>query len=393
MQNKRVSFSVFLLFLLSFFSFLSSWSCCSTLFSSDFLLVEDSIVETTVKIQGIFGQTVVSEPVLVDLFRSPEVGRLMKIRQHGNWHFCGQEEEYNRFEHSVNVFLLVRRAGGSLLEQVAALLHDVSHTVFSHAGATFFEDDFLKADHLQDDMHQFYLERGDVARILNKHGITIESVMPERGDFFRLEQDLPALCSDRIEYNITGSLYEGLITRNQAELIIKSLHFSTEAKSWYFDDSVLAYIFARNAAYMAIAVWTSPYSVVSSKMLGYALRRAGQLGLLTKEDILFGSDDEVFEKMYQSSDDLLKQFLLGVSSPGSVFALSPEKVTCDSIVCKFRGVDPLVLCENSLLQLSEVNRSFAWYLSHMQMLFQAGWPVVYNDFIARAIKELGVVVK
>ena len=43
------------------------------------------------------------------------------------------------FEHSLGAFILVRRLDAALDEQIAALLHDASHTAFSHVHALRYE--------------------------------------------------------------------------------------------------------------------------------------------------------------------------------------------------------------------------------------------------------------
>ncbi len=382
--QRRSIFSKF--FLIAFFVHSTAFS--DSVFTSDFLTIDLSSAHDCPVIQmtGLFGSFSVTEPVLVELITSPSFARLAKVRQHGNWHYCGQPESYTRFEHSINVFLLVRRFGGDLFEQIAALLHDISHTAFSHSGASFFMDDFIAADHLQDALHETYLASSEIFKILESYGICIADIMPEQDHFIRLEQPLPALCADRIEYNITGGLYEHLLTRAQAEELIDSLRFSSELGCWYFDAFEPAFLFARNSIYMGMAVWTSPHSSVSSKMLGYALRRAHAQGLISRDDVLFGSDDEVFAKMSSSSDALLQTFLEAFQNPEQAFSLG--EAPRNMIVCKFRGVNPHVLYEGQIKPLAEVYRPFSWYSSHIQALFVSGWPVSYAPHILEAINSL-----
>lgn len=70
--------------------------------------------------------------LLEDLIVSKPVQRLKGIHQAGAGFLVNSRWTISRFEHSVGVMLLIRQFGGSLQEQVAGLLHDVSHTAFSH---------------------------------------------------------------------------------------------------------------------------------------------------------------------------------------------------------------------------------------------------------------------
>jgi len=65
--------------------------------------------------------------------------------------------------------LLVRRLGASLDEQIAALLHDVSHTAFSHV------IDFVFNDHNGQSYHEEkkeeFVASTDIPTILNKYNL------------------------------------------------------------------------------------------------------------------------------------------------------------------------------------------------------------------------------
>lgn len=74
----------------------------------------------------IYGDHTISERVIVELLRSPPLLRLMGVYQYGATGLLGLTPKVTRFEHSVGAFLLVRKVGASLEEQVAALLHDIS---------------------------------------------------------------------------------------------------------------------------------------------------------------------------------------------------------------------------------------------------------------------------
>lgn len=85
-----------------------------------------------------YGRADIDEPVLVELMSTAAMQRLNGILQHGITGFLGTTRPITRFEHSVGVMLLARHFKAPLTEQIAALLHDVSHTAFSHVPDHFF---------------------------------------------------------------------------------------------------------------------------------------------------------------------------------------------------------------------------------------------------------------
>jgi HD superfamily phosphohydrolase len=80
----------------------------------------------------VYGSTSFTEPMILDLMQSGAIQRLRSVLQHGITAVLGISQPITRFEHSVGAMILVHRAGGSVCEQAAALMHDVSHTAFSH---------------------------------------------------------------------------------------------------------------------------------------------------------------------------------------------------------------------------------------------------------------------
>src|SRR5690554_5599914 len=86
------------------------------------------------KIETFYGLIDVEEPLLLELIEHPAFQRLKGVHQYGVSYYTTHKEEYTRYDHSLGVFALLRAKGSPLKEQVAGLLHDVSHTAFSHVG-------------------------------------------------------------------------------------------------------------------------------------------------------------------------------------------------------------------------------------------------------------------
>ena len=98
------------------------------------------------------------------LIATPTFQRLRGVRQAGPSAIAFAFKDVTRFEHSLGVHLLLGRLGADLKQQVAGLLHDISHTAFSHAV------DFLVTSDEQDHHESLkpqMLDRPDIAAALN----------------------------------------------------------------------------------------------------------------------------------------------------------------------------------------------------------------------------------
>ncbi|MBN1486049.1 MAG: HD domain-containing protein, partial [Anaerolineae bacterium] len=118
-------------------------------------------------IDRIYGEFDITEPVILDLLNTQAVCRLKGILQHGITGLIDITRRTTRYEHSLGVMLLVRRMGGDIQEQIAALLHDVSHTVLSHV------IDYVYPSPNGQSYHEvkkpWYMENSDIPDILSRH--------------------------------------------------------------------------------------------------------------------------------------------------------------------------------------------------------------------------------
>ena len=86
-------------------------------------------------------EVAIEEPAILDLIGCPTFQRLKGVRQAGPSALAFPFKDVTRFEHSLGVFILLRRLRRRRREQVAGLLHDISHTAFSHAVDFVFSSD------------------------------------------------------------------------------------------------------------------------------------------------------------------------------------------------------------------------------------------------------------
>jgi len=323
-------------------------------------------------VHGIYGSCDVADPLLCDIIRSPEFERLKGVHQHGPWHYVVGPSEFTRWEHSLGVFMLTAMYGGSYYEQVAALLHDISHTVFSHVGGWIYHADYKRADQHQDEIHEWYLKHTGIADLLHAYGISIDDVHHKAGEFPVLEQSLPDICADRLDYNLQGAYYEGIATQEDITAIVHALHHDNGV--WYFDNLEVARMFAENSVIMARNMWGGPANNTVYYTLGSVLRYAVDNGILTMDDIHFGTDDVIWGILCQSDDPRIMHDMAIIRRYQAVFFYDSEQYTFWT-QAKFRGIDPYVMYEDGVYRVSSCDDRFRRLFNQAQHDVTYGWPV------------------
>ncbi|RDC55676.1 HD domain-containing protein [Pedobacter chinensis] len=156
--------------------------------------------------------------LFADLLNTDALKRLAGIHQSGAIFLVNPDICHSRLEHAIGVMMLIRKLGGSELEQIAGLLHDISHTAFSHVGDYVF-------DYLEEDYHEKVfaevLCRSEIPDVLLKHGYSINQIL--YGTFDILEQPMPSLCADRLDYTLRDGVYGGIISRQRAREFLNSI--------------------------------------------------------------------------------------------------------------------------------------------------------------------------
>lgn len=306
-------------------------------------------------LKTIYGDFEVTDQIIIDLLEHPMMKRLQKIRQYGVSYYAVKPETYDRLEHSIGVYVLLKKYGANINEQVAGLLHDVSHTVFSHVGEWVFDHkDGISS--YQDDNHDQFIKDSGLENILNKYNLDINDINHKHNNFERLEQDLPDLCLDRIEYNLQGGLREGLIDKNDLSNILNTLKFKDGR--WYFTNLEYAKKFALISLYHTEWVWGNPLSLVVYMLTGQALKIALKNGLLQLDDIRFGEDDDIWRRLTSFTDNEIQELLFKINNYKDFYAPAAEQADF-YVHSKFRGTNPLVLVGDKFYRLTEIDADFA----------------------------------
>lgn len=315
----------------------------------------------------LYGKVEISEPVLLDLMASRAMQRTKGISQHGITALLGITPPFSRFDHSVGAMLLVRRLGATIEEQIAALLHDISHTAFSHV------IDFVFDDHSGQGYHEEkkdeFVANSDIPAIFNRHSMDWRDFMDE-ARFPLLEQPSPALCADRLDYFLRD--LEFLKLAKSAEL--KSVLGALEV----VDDRIVVNDInsARWLAYTFLeadrASWSNFREVGLYQLTAEAIKAANRHGVITEAD-LWGSDETLWTKLQSAVHSDVKRWV-ELITPGTRFTwdeLQPQF----RVATKVRTIDPPVKNGDSAVPLSTIDPCFARDRDAYVASKQGDWPM------------------
>ena len=315
----------------------------------------------------LYGKVEITEPLLLDLIASDAVQRTKGISQHGITALLGITPPFSRFDHSVGAMLLVRRLGANVNEQAAALLHDISHTAFSHVIDFVFDDPSGQGYH--EEKKEQFVANTDIPAILNRHHMDWRDFMFEE-QFSLLEQPLPALCADRLDYFFRDLKFLKLANDDEIQAVLESLEVvggritvnDTTAARW------LAYTFIEADR----ASWSSFREVGLYQLTAEAINAANRYGLIGEGD-LWGSDEALWRKL-ASADHPEVRHWVKLITPGTRFIWSEEPPTF-SVSAKVRSIDPPVTDGNSVTPLSVIDPAFAQYRDEYLNSKQGQWPM------------------
>lgn len=323
-------------------------------------------------IDTFYGPIAVEEEVILDLINSDAFQRLKQVHQYGVSYYTTHKEEYTRYDHSLGVFAILRLKNASLKEQIAGLLHDVSHTVFSHVGDWLFYVEHQDKDY-QGSHHLVFLEESGLSDILRRHQILPEEIIPVEEAFPMLEQKSPNLCADRIDYNIQGAYYQNFISREEGISILNDLQF-VDGK-WVSHQIEPIRKIVRFSLFMSEHCWGSPHNHLTSTWLADSLRRALTIGALSYEDIHFGCDDYVWQLLCQSKDPMIQENMKRVLHAKEYYQIVDIPFADLVVVSKFRGVDPWILKDGKEVRLTNLDKALCNDYDLLKEKMRKGWGI------------------
>lgn len=293
---------------------------------------------------SIYGPVTV-EPILEQLIQTTAVQRLKQIHQGGASYLVNPIWNVTRYEHSIGTMVLIRLMGGSLEEQIAGLLHDISHTAFSHV-----IDFVLK--HKNEDYHETIYEKviysSEIPQILKDYGYDYRDILFNESKWTILEQPAPKLCADRVDYTLRDMYHYGYITKQEIENFLSNLTIlngemlitSQRSAEWFVETYYKE----------VIDYFMHPLAIYGNHQLSKALKLALELEEVQIEDFL-KDDMYVLNLLQQSKSNGIRSLLSSMNQP--VQFIHDKEHYDIAQKNKVRIIDPTLLINDSICMTSQ----------------------------------------
>jgi len=299
----------------------------------------------------VYGRTEINEPIVLEIINSPEMQRLKWIDQ--AWYFESYFpwSAHFRFEHSVWVYLLLRKYWAPLEEQIAWLIHDISHWVFSHCLDYVFDEWNQKEQNHQDNIFEDFLRNTTIPNILERYWLNLNHILDDARHPLK-ENNLPEICADRIDYSLRDAFHYDNISTEKIRNILNNLKVVNNNRIFENIDVARDYsdLFLRmNEIYRS-----GIESAIMFQTVWDLFKYARKTWYVEREDF-YTTDEQILNKIKQYLDKDEKLYFYRQRMNNIIKCKNNPDDFDVRIFCKSRFVDPFWNNNGKYFRLSDID--------------------------------------
>lgn len=315
----------------------------------------------------VYGKQEIKDELIINLINSKEMQRLKGINQYGTWGLWNQKYNTTRFEHSLGVYFLLKRFKASYIEQIAGLLHDINHTAFSHVIDYVLGDP--KIQEHGDKHHESILLNSSIPKLLEKYRIKVEQVL-DKDAFSLLENPLPDLCCDRIDYCMRDSLIYGTATIEDVKIVLSSITAYNNEIIMKNRES------AKKLANMYLSTskefWVNFIQTGIYRLAADAFKLGLRRRIITEQDFYL-MDQQLLDKLLHSGDkEIIEKFKVITNQSIKIGTKEDHDLVAHG---KARFIDPKFTEENEIKRLSDIDENFKKEIKNFKERINRGFYI------------------
>ena len=287
----------------------------------------------------LYGEYYVDD-VIYEIINTKIFKRLKNIYQSGGGYLVNDLWNVNRHEHSIGTMILSLKFNGNIEEQIKALLHDISHTAFSHV-----IDYVLKNENedYHEKIQEDFLNDEELLSILEKYNLNIKRIMSKNYSF--LDDELPKLSFDRIDYTLRDLFRQKRISLKEIREIVN--HLTIYQNKLCFNSLEIGKWFQKLYFQEVVEYFQNPLNMYINTMLCNLLISALNEEIIQLQDFNF-TDEYILRKINSSSKKKELEDIINKKKYDE-FLLLKEKIKV-----KKRYIDPYIFVNNEIKRISEI---------------------------------------
>ena len=287
----------------------------------------------------LYGECYVDD-VIYEIINTKIFKRLKNIYQSGGGYLVNELWNVNRYEHSIGTMILSLKFNGNIEEQIKALLHDISHTAFSHV-----IDYVLKNENedYHEKIQEDFLNDEELLSIFGKYNLNIKRIMSKNYSF--LDDELPKLSFDRIDYTLRDLFRQKRISHKDVREIVNNL--AVYQNKLCFNSLEIGKWFQKLYFQEVVEYFQDPLNMYINTMLCNLLTSALNEEIIQLQDFNF-TDEYIIKKINSSSKKKELEDIINKKKYDE-FLLLKEKIKV-----KKRYIDPYIFVNNEIKRISEI---------------------------------------
>lgn len=307
----------------------------------------------------IWGNVDLQDNAIIKVIKHNAIQRLKRIWISTYGYLFDLKRNATRYDHSIGVYLLLKNFGASQMEQIAGLIHDVSHTALSHVSTYAFQGKYTGTE-FHELQHKQFIESSGLSKLLLELGFDSNQLLHD-SSYSLLENDLPDICADRIDYALRDGLHLQILSRQQVDQVLKSL--KTHNKEFIFTDVASAFLYSFNFYLLNLMYYGSPAEAHFNNDFGNLVKYAVKNKILEESD--WFTDDVILTNKLKESKN--KQVQKGLAKYNNKLIVYEDAESPDFIFPKkIRIVDPKVLVNNKIKRLTELSPEYKKLIQEYQ---------------------------
>lgn len=179
-----------------------------------------------------------------------------------------------------------------------------------------------------------------------------------------LEQPAPLLCADRLDYGLRDMIAFGIVAGSTVRGIVRQL--VVHDGRIMCSDVALARVLARGYMRCDQLAWANPHHSGLYKFAGDAIRLALQYGVIKKEELWIGTDEQFWDKIVHCGIREIDEMTRYVNDH-TRYEVIPRREGADKgivleLKLKIRTIDPEIVLSGEtgvhVMRLSEIDEAY-----------------------------------